>query len=108
MQVGDPGHQGNAARQGTEAELLCALAYLSTLAHRGHQLGQQPSDVSILLIASDGERRGGQAVDDRAGTTSGPFRGTREQRPVTVEERHWKRQRGYVSGAEPHDQTASR
>ena len=55
MQVGDPGHQRNAARQRTEAELLCAPAGLSTLAHRGHQLGQQPSDVGILLVASDRE-----------------------------------------------------
>ena len=55
VQVGDPGHQRNAARQRTEAELLCAPAGLSTLAHRGHQLGQQPSDVGVLLVASDRE-----------------------------------------------------
>ena len=55
VQVGDPGHQRNAACQRTEAELLCAPACLSTLAHRGHQLGQQPSDVGVLLVASDRE-----------------------------------------------------
>ena len=55
VQVGDPGHQRNAACQRTEAELLCAPAGLSTLAHRGHQLGQQPSDVGVLLVASDRE-----------------------------------------------------